>query len=78
MVDAAKQEKFQYTKDIMNLLANKQVSVGDISIHLMKDKWLSPYEYEPDSFTVGKLDKVTCPLTYPLINHPSTLLLLQG
>lgn len=42
----------------MNLLARKQFSVGNISIHLMKDKWLSPYEYEPDSFTVGALDKV--------------------
>lgn len=44
----------------------------------MKDKWLDTHEYAPESYTAAKLDKLEFPHTYPLLNHPSTLLLIKG
>ena len=31
--------------DLQCLLGNKKLAVSDISIHLMKEKWLDPLEY---------------------------------
>lgn len=62
----------------MCLLAGKQLSIGDISLHLMKDKWLDTHEYPTEAYLAQKLDKLDFPHTYPVLNHPSTIMLLKG
>ena len=62
----------------MSLLGNKQLEVGEISVHLMKDKWLDPHEFNPASYEAALLDQKEFPQSYPLLNHPSTILLLKG
>jgi hypothetical protein len=61
----------------MSALANKQLGVGDLSVHLMQDRFLDKYEYKNED-NVAQLDLSECPYSYPWINHPSTLLLLKS
>jgi len=64
--------------DLMSLLNSKAVSVGDVSVHLMKDKWLDSTEYlKRNTFNVH-LQDLKFPYDYPLVNHPSTLVLIKG
>ena len=44
----------------------------------MKDIWLDTHEFDSDSITAAKLDKLEFPYTYPLVNHPSTIFLMKG
>lgn len=61
----------------MSALANKQLGVGDLSVHLMSDRFLDKYEFK-NSENVSALDSSECPYTYPWLNHPSTMLLFKG
>jgi len=64
--------------DLMSLLDLKAVSVGDVSLHLMKDKWLDTNEYlKPNTFNVH-LQELKFPYDYPVFNHPSTIALLKS
>ena len=64
--------------DLMSLLDLKAVSVGDVSLHLMKDKWLDTNEYlKPNTFNVH-LQELKFPYDYPVVNHPSTIALLKS
>ena len=66
--------------DIQNLLSNKSFAISDISVHLMKDKWLDAAEYQKPGEFNSKLsyDSALFPFTYPLLNHPSTILLIKA
>ena len=62
----------------MSGLDGKQITIGVVSVHLMKDKWLDTHEYVPSNTFNAHLSKLRFPYDYPLISHPSTLMLLKG
>lgn len=49
MPPAAKIDPLLPMSDLQCLLGNKKFSISDISIHLMREKWLDPLEH----FKVG-------------------------
>ena len=64
------------TAGALNLLANKVVEVGECSLHVLKRDTLDPLEHAT-SHTHAQLSDLVFPQTYPLANHPSTVLLLK-
>ena len=64
--------------DLQCLLGNKKFSISDISVHLMREKWLDPLEH----FKVGQFNThfnaFSFPFDYPTLNHPSTILLIKA
>lgn len=62
----------------MAALNGKSLCVSDVSLHLMNDWMLSVDEYlEPGQFNT-KLCSLNFPYEYPVVNHPSTLVLIKG
>ena len=64
--------------DLQCLLGNKKFAVSDISIHLMKDKWLDPMEHcKPGQFSTH-YNALSFPMDYPPLNHPAAIFLLKA
>jgi|LauGreDrversion4_2_1035121.scaffolds.fasta_scaffold09092_2 hypothetical protein len=82
-----KLSKFEFVKteeqkdsqgDLMSLLDKKKLVVGEISVHLMKDKVLHNFEYlKPNEFN-PRVQNLEFPYEYPTVNHPSTIVLIKG
>ena len=66
--------------DFQNLLGNKVFAISDISVHLMKEKFLVSTEYRKEGQFNSKMsyESLLFPFTYPLLNHPSTILLIKA
>lgn len=60
----------------MAALDGKAFYLNDVSIHMMKDWFLSSHEYlEAGAFST-RLSNLHCPREYPVVNHQSTILLI--
>ena len=64
--------------DLQCLLGNKKLAISDISVHLMKEKWLDPLEYHQAGQFNTRFNAFSFPFDYPTLNHPSTVLLLKA
>ena len=55
-------------------------AISDISVHLMKEKFLVSTEYRKEGQFNSKMsyESALFPFTYPLLNHPSTILLIKA
>lgn len=63
--------------DLQCLLGDKKLALCDISVHLMREKWLDPLEYhKPGQFSTH-FNAFSFPFEYPTLNHPSTILLIK-
>lgn len=54
------------------LLANKKFALGEVSIHLMRKRYLNKFEYS--QYT----DHLEFPYSYPPPTHSSTIFLMRG
>ena len=63
--------------DFQCLLGDKKLAISDISVHLMKEKWLDPLEFHQPGWFSTRFNAFSFPYDYPTLNHPSTILLLK-
>ena len=64
--------------DLQCLLGNKKFAISDISVHLMKEKWIDPLEFHKAGQFSTQFNALSFPFDYPCLNHPSTILLLKA
>jgi len=64
--------------DLQCLLGNKKLAICDISIHLMREKWLDPLEYHKLGQFSTHFNAFSFPFDYPTLNHPSAILLVKA
>ena len=65
----------------MSMVHGKKIVLSELSLHLLADKWLDPFEYENNSgfnANTAVTELLEFPFSYPTLNHPSTILLLKS
>ena len=74
----ASEEDQRPRPDFESFLDGKNLTINQVSIHLMKHSVLSSQEYIPQGKVNPSLSKLTFPYEYPTLNHPSTILSLKS
>jgi hypothetical protein len=78
---SAFQSEFNSISILANLLNDKEFSVGEISLHLMREALIErniEYKKEAEDQEFVQVEELQCPWQYPPVNHPNTLLLWKG